>query len=301
MLYFINGYDKYAFRRWGAFDSSAVIDAKTDTLIEAGENGILYTAKLNTEYDPDNGTISINPEFANYRYKSSISKRLGIENSPVVFKNYVYFIDNSGLLQCVDLHTLKPVWARNVSDDTDSSPALEVESETEVSLYTACEVDHQGSGGLSYIRKIDAFTGNLIWEKAVECTYNSSNNGGALASPVIGKSDIDDLVIFNIAKTGKTKTSGRIFALDKKSGKEAWTVDLDYYCWSSPVDVYTRDGKSYLIVCDSVGNVNLFEGKSGKLLDTVNLGANIEASPAVYDNILVIGTRGQKIFGIKIK
>jgi len=301
MLYFIDGYDKHAFRRWGAFDSSGVIDAKSDTLIIPGENGILYTAKLNTKYDPDKGTISINPEFANYRYKSSVSKRLGIENSPVVFKNYVYFIDNSGLLQCVDLNTLKPVWARNVTDDTDSTPALEIESETEVSLYTACEVDLQGSEGYSYIRKIDAFTGRLIWEKAVKCEYNPDNNGGALASPVIGKNDIDNLVIYNIAKTGKTKTSGRLFALDKKSGKEVWTIDFNNYCWSSPVDVYTKDGKSYLIVCDSAGNVYLIEGKTGRILDTINIGSNIEASPAVYDNIAVIGTRGQKIFGIRIK
>ncbi|HHW47099.1 MAG TPA: PQQ-like beta-propeller repeat protein [Clostridiaceae bacterium] len=307
MLYYIDGYDKHAFRRWGAFDSSGVIDTKTDTLIEAGENGIIYTVKLNTKYDPDKGTISVNPDLEKYRYKSAISKRLGVENSPVIFKNYVYFIDNSGLLQCVDLNTLKPVWARNVTDDTDSTIVLEVESETEVSLYTACEVDLQGSEGYSYIRKIDAFTGRLIWEKAVKCEYNPNNNGGALASPVIGKNDIDNFVIYNIAKTGKIKKqgmtvySGKLFALDKNSGKEVWTVELENDSWSSPVDVYTKDGKSYLIQCDSVGNVYLIEGKSGKILDTINLGANIEASPAVYDNILVIGTRGQKICGIRIK
>ena len=44
--------------------------------------------------------------------------------------------------QCVDLNTMKPVWLRDVSDDTNSTTILE-ETEDGVFLYTACEVDHQ--------------------------------------------------------------------------------------------------------------------------------------------------------------
>jgi hypothetical protein len=39
----------------------------------------------------------------------------------------------------------------------------------------------------------------------------------------------------------------------------------------------------------------------GNTLSTVNLGTNIEASPAVYENTLVVGTRGGLVCGIKIK
>jgi len=299
-IFFIDGMDKHAYRRWGAFDSGALIDPTTDTLVECGENGIVYTAKLNTNYDRINGSISINPEIVKYRYKSSISKRLGIENSPVAINNYLYFIDNSGLFQCIDLNTMSPVWARNVNDDTDSSPALEILSDSQVYVYTANEVDFQGTGGSSYMRKIDALTGKIIWEKSVVCTY-SSTNGGALASPVIGKHDIENLVIFNIAKTGKGKNTGVLYALDKNTGEEVWTVDLDYYCWSSPVDVYTKDGKSYLVVCDSGGFMRLFEGATGKELHKIPVRANVEGSPAVYENMIVVGTRGQEILGVKIK
>jgi len=299
-IFFIDGMDKHAFRRWGAFDSGALIDPTTDTLVECGENGIVYTAKLNTEYDRINGSISINPEIVKYRYKSSISKRLGIENSPVAINNYLYFIDNSGLFQCIDLNTMKPVWARNVNDDTDSSPALEIVSDSQVYIYTANEVDFQGTGGSSYMRKLDALTGKVIWEKSTVCTY-SSTNGGALASPVVGKHDIEDLVIFNIAKTGKGKNTGVLYALDKNTGQEVWTVDLDYYCWSSPVDVYTKEGKSYLVVCDSGGYMRLFEGTTGKELHKIPVRANVEGSPAVYDDMIVVGTRGQEILGVKIK
>jgi len=47
--------------------------------------------------------------------------------------------------------------------------------------------------------------------------------------------------------------------------------------------------------------MNLIEGKSGKILDKIPLGGNIEGSPAVYDNMIVVGTRGQQIYGIRIK
>ncbi|MCL1878655.1 MAG: hypothetical protein FWF80_07345 [Defluviitaleaceae bacterium] len=32
----------------------------------------------------------------------------------------------------------------------------------------------------------------------------------------------------------------------------------------------------------------------------INLGGNVEASPAVFGNMLAVGTRGQRIFGIEI-
>jgi hypothetical protein len=47
--------------------------------------------------------------------------------------------------------------------------------------------------------------------------------------------------------------------------------------------------------------MSLYDAKSGKVLDTINLGANVEGSPAVYDDMIVVGTRGQKIIGIRIK
>lgn len=299
-LYFINGMDPDTFRYWGAFDSGALIDTKTDTFFECGENGILYSGKLNTVFQLDKKTITINPELVKYRYRSPISTKIGVENSPVIYKNYIYFADNNGLFQCVDINTLKTIWIRDVIDDTDSSTVLE-ESDSGVFLYTANEVDHQGKNGVSFIKKLNAFTGELVWEKGIPCYYDSHTNGGALATPVLGRNDINDLVIYNIAKTGTKNNGSTLIALDRKSGKEKWKVNMKYYCWSSPVAVYSKEGKSYIIMCDSAGNMTLFEGATGKTLDSIPLGANIEASPAVYDNMAVVGTRGCKIWGIRIK
>lgn len=297
-LYFIDGRDKDAYRNWGAFDSGPIIDADTDSIILCGENGIIYSGKLNTSLDMNKGTISIKPDLVKYRYHSPVSTKIGTENSPAIYKNLAFFADNSGFFQCLNLNTLKPVWVRDVTDDTDSTTAIEEEANS-VSLYTACEVDHQGANGASYIRKINALSGELLWEKKVAAAYDPKTNGGALASPIIGQNDIDGLVIYNIAKTGKGN-AGTLFALDKKTGKEVWTVKLKHYCWSSPVAVYTKEGKSYIVQCDSAGQMFLYEGTTGRQLDCIELGSNIEASPAIYENTIVVGTRGQLIYGIKI-
>ena len=81
-----------------------------------------------------------------------------------------YFTDNGGALKCVDLNTLSPVWIRDVTDDSDSTIAIEEHDKNNVMLYTANEVDLQGENGYSYVRKINALTGELKWEKKYQCT-----------------------------------------------------------------------------------------------------------------------------------
>ena len=51
---------------------------------------------------------------------------------------------------------------------------------------------------------------------------------------------------------------------------------------------------------DSEGVLHLLEAKTGKHLDSISLGANIEASPAVVGDMLVVGTRGMQIFGVRL-
>lgn len=296
-LYEIKGRDSFARRDWGAFDSTSLVDKTTDTFIECGENGVIYSGKLNTKYE--NGNVSINPEISKYRYDIPGKDKKGVENSIAIYKNYGYFADNDGILQCLNLDTLKPVWVTNVNDDTDSTSVLE-KGEDSLSLYTACEVDHQGSGGYSYVRKIDAASGKILWENKYKCAYNEEVNGGALATPIVGRGDISNLVIFNIART-PSANAGLLVALDKESGKEVWSMQLKNYCWSSPLALYTGSQKSYIVQCDSTGKAMLIEGSTGKLLDSIELGANVEGSPAAFDNNLVVGTRGSKIVGFKVK
>lgn len=303
LLHFIDGRDSFALRGWSAFDSNSIIDKNADIMFICGENGIVYKMRLNTQYDESQKELSIDPENTKYRYKVENNRYQGIENSIAVYKNLGYFADNGGWLQCLDLNTLEPVWIYNVTDDTDSTIVIDEEENEKIVLYTACEVDKQGEEGLSYIRKMDALTGQLIWEKSYSCYSKHGerpNNGGALATPVVGKASIQNLVIYNLARHGGFN-KGALIALDKETSEEVWKLELENYSWSSPVDIYTEDGEAFIILCDSAGKMYLIEGTTGKVLDEISLGSNVEGSPAVYENMAVVGTRGQKIFGIRIK
>ncbi len=298
-IFSLPGKDPVTTRTWGAFDSTGLIHAKTDTLFQCGENGLVYKIKLNTQFDVTKGELSINPETVKYKYQNLYYSRLGIENSPVIYRDLMFFADNGGMLQCLDINTLKPKWAFNVGDDTDSSLVLE-ETDDGVFLYTGNEVDLQGAIGKSTVRKINALTGEQVWSRSYECFNNNDLNGGVLATPTVGTGDIEGLVIFNITRTG-TEWGGRLVALDTETGQDVWTKTLRYYGWSSPTVFQSDEGKSYMIFCDSQGNMNLMDPKTGETLDTISVERNVEASPAIYDDMVVVGSYARKIFGVRIK
>jgi outer membrane protein assembly factor BamB len=298
LLYFLNGIDSDSKRTWFAFDSSAIVDGENDTVYEPGENGILYKMKLNTQFDLNSGSISIDPQVSKYRYDPSLNFRPGIENSMVAYKNCGFFSDNSGFIQCVDLNTLEPVWANNLKEDTDASIVAEVEN-GDLSLYVGSEVDFQGTSGIAYVRKVNGSTGEFVWENEYVCGSDADVNGGVLATPVLGSGDLKDYVFFNIAKIDNSNQS-LLVALDKRTGEEIWRYKQNNYSWSSPIFVRSSNDTYHIIQCDSIGQVILFDARTGIVEDVLDTGTNIEGSPVLYDDMLVIGTRGQKIFGIRI-
>ena len=309
IIYEQSGSDSDSFRYWPAFDSSPLIDAETDTLIWPGENGLLYTIKLNTEYDAENGTIDIDPENvvkARYRTQKTASggRWEGYESSCVIVGRYLYISENSGMFFCVDLNTMELKWAQDTLDDSNASPIFEWKDDGNGYIYTAPSLrwTAQGGKGTTTLFKLDAKTGEILWEVPYECRTYSETSGGVQSSPVLGRkgTDLEGLIIFNIAFTSASN-SGILVALDTETGDVVWEYEMKNYTWSSPVAVYTPDNFGYLVVCDSIGDVKLIDGVDGEFIDSVNIGSNVEASPAVFDNKLVVGTRGSKICGIEIE
>ncbi len=301
-LYFIKGRDPIAYREWGAFDGAPLINRETDTLVLGGENGVFYNVKLNTFFDEETGEVKINPKEVKYIYKIEGNNYQGIENSVAAYRNLVYFADNGGSIQCVDLLTMKPVWIFNSGDDTDASLTIEVEKGIPY-IYTGNEVDKQGTKGISSIRKINGVTGELIFEnkyEAMSLIGEHAVNGGVLATNIIGKKSMKNLVVFTIARY-KEFNSGLMVAIDKFTGKEVWRFEMPNYAWSSPVDFYDVNGRGYIIQCDSAGNMYLIDGETGEVCFNINLGSNIESSPAIIGNDIVIATRGGEIYCVKVK
>jgi len=324
LLYTFGTNDPIAYRKaWQAYDSSALFDVETDTLIEPGENGVLYTVKLNTEWDPVTGSLSIDPDPAiKFRYtapdygdgpdpdNSPTNRWYGMEGSPSAWRNYLYVPDNGGKLMCIDLNTMEAVWVQDIRDDTNASPIFEESmADGKAYIYIAPSLHITGSGGNPstgevFIYKIDAATGEKVWTSdPYPCSSRPGVSGGVQGTGIIGRGDISNVVIFSIAGTPSV-APGLLVALDKATGKEVWRLSMANYAWSSPVACYNEEGKSYIVICDSAGMVFLVEGATGQVaasLNTTQIGSIIEATPAVYGNTIVIGTRGKRIDAIEIK
>lgn len=333
----ISGKD-YTSRRsdWSAFDSSPLII--DDTLIWPGENGVLYLIALNTRYDADTGSLSINPgDKIKYRYSGTgyasttqAGKRAyGYESSVAAFRNYLYLTDNGGYLQCVDLNTLKLRFVTDVGGDCDATPVLEEDGDAgTVYVYTVSQTNAQDASlqngyGYCYIRKIDARTGAIVWEQKqfvqiLDPTTGKNMKGGSKSTPHIGHGTIGDLLICSFygltvqttdAEGNMTYTyGGKLMAFDRKTGAVRWEItqtgNADYV--SSPLVMYNARGDAYLIACDRDGGIRLYDAaRPGEnALYALDLGERIDATPVAYGNYIVVATTGTteqtRIFCLKL-
>jgi len=310
ILYQKSGADSFSKRSdWSAFDSAPLVDAETDTLIWPGESGILYTIKLNTVYDKTAGTISVEPEeVVKTRYTTSRSNGgtywLGYEPSAVIVDRYLYISENGGMFFCIDLDSMQLVWAQDTKDDSNSTPVFQWGEDGNGYIYTAPSLHwtaNSSKKGTISIYKINANTGEIVWEKPFDVHTVSGVSGGVQSSPLLGKegTELEGLILYTVARTPNAH-NGVLVAVDTDTGETVWEFKMDNYTWSSPTAVYTESGKAYVVVCDSVGVVRLLDGTTGAVISSVSLGSNIEASPVVFEDTIVVGTRGQKVVGIKI-
>ena len=94
---------------------------------------------------------------------------------------------------------------------------------------------------------------------------------------------------------------GDLIALDKLSGVVVWRRHLGNYSWSSPTLITADDGTLYGVLADSEGVLRLFDPETGRDLATVSLGKNVEATPAVFGNMLVVASYDKQIYGVRLR
>lgn len=313
-LYEFAANDPFAPRRWHGFDSSPVFAAEADTVICPGENGVLYTVRLNAKYDAEAGTLSIDPDetvryiydskAANDRYEASESDiGSGSESSAVVWGHYLFFGDNGGIFQCLDLNTMEPVWVQDLKEDINASPVLEIGEDGSAALYVGTTLKYHTSGhhtGEACIYKINATDGSIIWKKPYEVHTVSGLAGGILSSGASGSGAAAPYIYFAISKTPSVNT-GYLVALRKDTGEEAWRKELPCDVWSSGCLTYGADGSARLVQCCGNGDICLIDALTGKTLGKINYGANIESTPAVFGNRIVVGLRSEYIIGARIE
>lgn len=222
-LYKFGGYDYFGRRDvFQAYDGSPMIS--NDTIVYGGENGVLYTAKLNAAFDAAAGTVSVDPErLVKMRYEGAGYSRsdaagarwYGIESSVAAFRNYAFYSDNGGRLLCVDLNTMQLKYVVDLTDESDATAVVEESYEDNtIYLYTGSQVrvsnGNLGTGyGYSYQRKINGLTGAVVWEQKWPCSIGEENiSGGIVSTAHVGKGRISNLVIYSISRAALSGNTG---------------------------------------------------------------------------------------------
>ncbi|MBO2516034.1 MAG: hypothetical protein CW338_01985 [Clostridiales bacterium] len=296
------------------YDRNAETNTYDDKLLIAGENGLFYTVSLNTEFDhvSQNKSLKITPETQYLRSKTRDQEdtTVNIEASIAMYDHYAYMADAYGIIKCVDVNTMRVVWCKDCGDNTDATIALDFDEDGKLWLYTGnTHVKRLKKKTPVTIRRLNAMTGEEDWTYQIDCVANNDALSGCKASPVVGEHAISDLVIFTVNMTGSGKGS-TVVALSKKTGEVKWTCELNANAISSPVAVYNDVGNAWIIQGDENGVLHLLDGERGTEYSSLDLGAPIESSPAVYKDMLVVGTGGTttngnkangKMYGIKLK
>ena len=304
ILYTFGNGDSFMLRDWPMFDGSPLVDAETDQLIYPGENGVVYIIKLNTDYDPTAGTISIAPQTVKWRYYGKnttlMQYWIGMEDNPVIWRGHLIIADNGGRLMCLDLNTLTLDWVQNILDDSNGTPVLSMEDgHPYIYISTSFHLGWRSWNTAEIpIFKIDAENGEIVWKTSYTCYTESGVSGGVQSTIALGKHDLEGYIYVTVAKTD-TSNNGILACIDTKTGEVVWEHH-SYYTWSSPVLVYDESGHGTLVFCNYANMLYMIDPLSGTVLDSFNLLGGVEASPAVYENTVVVGTRKCKIWGVKM-
>jgi len=311
MAAFLPGKLSQAYTEEGAIQTSALVEASSDTLIYASSNGTINMVEMNTDFDLEAGEISVSPQQASYAYKTKLKNAKGydIKSSVAAYGDYVFFGDMAGSIQCVDMNTMRAVWAVDMGDSVVAPVSLEIGEDGEVYLYAGNVVNLRAKSSQVRLVKLDAMTGELLWECKSEIKGKYASKpakegiyAGLMAAPLVGDGDISDLVIFNVNNVVDGKENyAVVYAVDKVTGEEVWSQPIDHQSISSPIAMYEPDGRSYLVMGDDSGTLRLMDGYTGFTIHNVNLGSAIQASPAAYGNKIVVGTTGGMLYFVEVK
>ncbi|MFM7063707.1 MAG: PQQ-binding-like beta-propeller repeat protein [Actinomycetes bacterium] len=269
-----------------------------DYLLEGGENSQFHMVKLNRSYGADR-PVTVAPKLvfntpswdaqAISDLRGNRANEMSIENSVAVYKNTVYFANSGGLVSGWDLEPVvkgtgpaRRTFRFWTGDDTDAS----VVTDGDGFLYVAVEYERGNARAaeVGQLMKLDPSQPQnpLVWKY----DDRGTNPAGIWATPAV----VGDAVI-------AATNGGKVFAVDRATGAELWSLKLAGPTWQSPVWV---DG--VLVQGDCNGVLHGYDlpdpTTAPKPKWTVNLGGCIEATPAMWKGNMYFATRGGRFFSV---
>lgn len=290
-LYAVNGQTED--RKWNNdWDAAPLVIG--DYLLEGGENSWFYGWKLNRGYAAD-GTVTVDPQlvFRERGWDDELLKnlpdiRVSLETSVMVVGDIAYLNSSGGLLQGWDLS--RPlngggnptrVFRFWMGDDSDAT----IVADADGMLYVGAEVDRATRRGseVGQLLKIDPSNADdpVVWS-----INTPGKDNGTWSTPAIYK----DTVVW------ATKP-GYLYGVDRATGEERWKLKVSGPMLSSPNIV---DG--VLLQADGSGRIHAWELGDGLSeppeIWSLDLGLNIESTPAVWKGRIYVGSRDGFAYGI---
>jgi outer membrane protein assembly factor BamB len=272
------------------WDASPIVIG--DYLVENSESGRFWVIKLNRTTDAA-GLVQVAPEvvFTTPVWDQEVLSLNGdtvasAESSPAIHGNTAYLGTSAGLIWGFDLSGLEdgvtpePVFRFWTGGDNDATVVVDDEG----MLYVAGQYDRnlQRARDVGQLTKLDPSnpTDPIVWK---------IDDQGALKGGVYGTPGISgDVLYFGT-------NGGRLVGVDRMTGAVLWEKRLAPPVWGSPVVV-----DDVLLVGDCGGIFHAFD-VSDRLVDPpplwqVDLGGCIEATPAVWDGRIYIGSRNGHLY-----
>ena len=258
-----------------------------DVLLTGAESGQILAIRLHRGTD-DAGLATVAPEVIWHApsWDAELLADVGdqvvsVETSVSIWGSTMYLANSAGLVQGWDLSGIilgrapERVFRWWAGDDVDASVVVDEAG----ALYVGVEYERANAraGEVGQIVKLDPSRSGdpLVWSVPVADYVND----GVWATPALHR----DLVIV-------PTDSGRLLGIDRDSGDVRWERRLPGPLWSSSVvvdDVLLQGG------CDGV--LRAFDVSDTAIAPpeiwAVELGGCIEATPAVWDGRIYVGTR----------
>jgi outer membrane protein assembly factor BamB len=272
------------------WDSSPLV--LDDYLIVGSESSRFWVIKLNRTTDAQ-GLVQVAPTvvFTTPAWDSQAISANGdevasVESSVAVHDNTVYFSTSAGLVLGYDLSGVadgiapRQVFRFYSGNDADASVVVDDEGY----LYSASEYDRP----LARAREVGQLTkldpSNTVNPVVWKFDDSAALQGGVYGTPAIN----GDTIYF-------PTNEGRLLGLDRATGATKWERRLPPPVWGSPAVV-----DDVLLIGDCQGFFHAFDVSNPDVpppeLWSVELGGCIEATPAVWDGRIYIGTRAGHLF-----
>ena len=276
---------------WDA--SPLVLD---DHLFAAGENSRFHVVRLRRGLDSD-GLVTVDPELVWFTHGwddqliADVGWNLSIESSPLVIGDTLWFANSGGLVQGWDIgglvdgvrpHRTFRFWA---GDDVDATMVPDAYG----FLYVAVEYERETerSQELGQLVKLDPSNPEdpVVWGLDVRSEVPS----GIWATPAVHQ----DLVVV-------ATDDGQVLGVDRDKGTVRWQFQLPEPLWSSPTVV---DNVLLVGDCAWAGGMSAYDVSDTSVLPPllwrVETGACVEASPAVWNGTVYIGSRDGRMYALR--